>query len=73
MPVTQGGLWTEEKLLVRSVLWEHYIEMRVFLGAYFGETLSVLALLGPWPETPLAGEVLKDLGLPDVLGSCVKG
>lgn len=27
--------------------------------------VSMLALLGPWPETPLAGEILKDLGLPD--------
>lgn len=26
----------------------------------------MLALLGPWPEISLAGEALKDLGLPDV-------
>lgn len=33
VPVTQRGLWREAKLLVRSILWEHY------MGTCFRETL----------------------------------
>lgn len=61
-----GGLWTEEKLPARSILWEHYTEMSFFWGRLlYRNFVSMLALLGPWPETPLAGEILKDLGLLD--------
>lgn len=54
-----GALYRNEVGFFGHPLWRNFV--------------SVLALLGLWPETPLAGEVLKDLGLPDVPGSCVKG
>ena len=65
-------MWAEEKWSLRSVLWEHYIEIGVFGHLLWRNFVSVLALLGRWPATPLTGEVLKDLGLPDALGSWVK-
>lgn len=48
------------------------------VGTLYGHLLwrnlvNMLAFLGPWPETPLEGEVLKDIGLSFELRSCVKG
>lgn len=49
----EGALYRNELCFLGYLLWKNFI--------------SVLALLGPWPEISLAGEALKDLGLPYVL------
>lgn len=74
VPMTQGGAVDGREVASEICIIGTLYRNEGFFGRLLWRNfVSVLALLGPWPETPLAGEVLEDLGVPDVLGSCVKG
>lgn len=68
VPVTQRGLVERSKIAC-----EIHIVGTIYGHLLWRNLVNMLALLGPWPGTPLVGEVLKDFGLSFVLRHCVKG